>query len=89
MDESEKLARAKQQVAAITGFYIHLIVFVLVMLLLLAINWATTPTIWWVQWPFLGWGVGILAHALAVFGQLPRAVTNWQQRKVEELKNKM
>jgi len=89
MDESEKLARAKQQVAAITGFYIHLIVFVLVMLLLLAINWVATPTIWWVQWPFLGWGIGILGHALAVFGQLPRAVANWQQRKVEELKNKM
>jgi hypothetical protein len=30
MDEREKLARATRQVEAITGFYIHLVVFVLV-----------------------------------------------------------
>ena len=88
MDEREKLARATQQVEAITGFYIHFVVFVLVMILLLVINWAVSP-FWWVQWPFLGWGIGLLAHAFAVFGGAPHFITKWQLRKIKELKDKM
>ena len=38
MNEHEKTVKAAQQVAAITGFYIHLAVFVLVMVLLLVGN---------------------------------------------------
>lgn len=88
MDEREKLARATQQVEAITGFYIHLVVFVLVMVLLLIVNWATSP-IWWVQWPFLGWGIAVLLHAWAVFGQVPHLIKNWQLRKIKQLKDRM
>ena len=50
--EHEKLVRARQQVAAIMGFYIHLAVFLSVMALLLAINFAVyywAGSIWWVQ----------------------------------------
>ena len=90
MNEHEKTAKAAQQVEAITGFYIHLIVFVLVMALLLVINWVTfTDGIWWVQWPLLGWGLGVALHAWAVFGSTPQFVTNWQLRKIKELKDKM
>jgi hypothetical protein len=88
LNEQKKLARAKRQVAAIKGFYIHLFVFVVVMATLLAINLATTG-IWWVQWPFFGWGIGVLAHALAVFGRMPRVIQKWEARKIQELKDKM
>lgn len=88
MDEHEKLERAKQRVGAITGFYIHLTVFVLTMLLLVAINVMVSP-IWWVQWPLLGWGIGLLAHGLAIFWQAPRFIRNWQVRKIKEIKDKM
>jgi hypothetical protein len=88
LKEQEKLARAKRQVAAIKGFYIHLFVFVVVMATLFAINLVTTD-IWWVQWPFLGWGIGVLAHALAVFGRTPRVIQKWEARKIQELKDKM
>ena len=47
LKEQEKLARAKRQVAAIKGFYIHLFVFGVVMATLFAINLAMTD-IWWV-----------------------------------------
>jgi hypothetical protein len=87
-DEHDKLARAVRQVEAITGFYIHLVVFVLVMVLLLIINMVVSP-IWWVQWPFLGWGLGVLLHAFAVFGQVPRFIVKWQLKKIKELKDKM
>jgi 2TM domain len=88
LDEQEKLARAKRQVAAIKGFYIHLFVFVVVMATLFTINLVMT-NIWWVQWPFLGWGIGLIAHALAVFGRMPRVIRNWETRKIQELKDKM
>lgn len=88
MNEIANLALAKRQVAAIKAFYIHLAVFVTVIGLLLAID-ATTGPDWWVQWPFLGWGVGILAHAFAVFGQSPGVIANWEARKVEAVKRRL
>ena len=73
MNEHEKAAKAAQQVEAITGFYIHLVVFALVMALLLVINWVTLEDeIWWVQWLFLGWGLGVALHAWAVYGTTPQ-----------------
>jgi hypothetical protein len=48
------------------GFYIHLAAFVAVMALLLVIN-ALHGGPWWVRWPLLGWGTGLLAHGIATF----------------------
>jgi fatty acid desaturase len=86
-DDAARLARAKRRVAAIKGFYIHLAVFTLVLLGLLAIDLATGRR-WWVHWVFLGWGIGIVAHAIAVFGGLPQAVADWEERKIKELMRK-
>lgn len=88
MNEHEKLTRAKQRVEAITGFYIHLAVFVLVMTILFVVN-LTVGEFWWVQWPLLGWGTGLLAHAALIFGKGPSFIRNWQIRKIHELKDKM
>jgi hypothetical protein len=87
-NEQLKLARAKRDVAAIKGFYIHLFVFALVMALLFFINMAT-GSVWWVQWPFLGWGIGVAAHGLAALGRVQRWVANWEARKLQELKDRM
>lgn len=88
MDEHEKLVNAQQQVYAMTGFYVHLTVFVLVMVGLVIAN-ALSGGTWWVQWVFLGWGAGILLHATLVFGQMPRFVRDWQLRKIKELSDRM
>jgi hypothetical protein len=89
MTEGAKLDRARHEVAAIKGFYIHLLVYVLVMALLFLINVAAS-SIWWVHWPLLGWGTGVLAHGLAVLGRVPpRWVSKWEARKIQELKDKM
>jgi hypothetical protein len=83
-----KLARAKKRVGAIKGFYIHLFVFVVVMIGLFVLNlalkyWAHSP--WWVQWPLLGWGIAVGAHGLAVFGQASKRVADWEERKIRQL----
>jgi 2TM domain len=83
-----KLERAKKQVAAIKGFYIHSFVFVVVMVGLFVLNlalkyWADSP--WWVQWPLLGWGIAVGAHAFAVFGHASKRVADWEERKIRQL----
>jgi fatty acid desaturase len=79
-----KFEQAKRRVAAIKGFYIHLAVFALVLAGLLVID-AATGRDWWVHWVALGWGIGVIAHALAVFGRAPGAVADWERRKVKQL----
>jgi hypothetical protein len=88
MEEHEKLQRAKERVEAITGFYIHLSVYILVNAVLLIIN-VLSGEPWWVQWPILGWGIGVVAHGLAVFFRQPRFIATWQLRKIHEIKNRM
>jgi transcriptional regulator with XRE-family HTH domain len=78
----EQLAFA--HVRKIRGFSFHLAQYLLVMLLLLAINLATHPSRLWVVWPALGWGLGILAHAVRVFELLPFFGADWEKRQVEK-----
>jgi hypothetical protein len=82
--DHERLARARRRVEAMKGFYIHLSIFVLVLAGLFIVN-AVSGGSWWVLWVFFGWGIGVVAHALAVFGRAPRAVAEWEERKVKQV----
>lgn len=88
LTDAQKTELARQKVHAMTGFYVHAVVFALVMLILFAADAAIGGS-WWVQWPLLGWGAGLAAHWALVFGSGLSFLTNWQERKIEELKNKM
>jgi len=85
--EDDKTRRARARVEAMTAFYIHLAIFAAVIVVLAIIDWALGPG-WWVQWVLLGWGIGVVAHYLIVFGETPEYVRRWQERKIEEIKNK-
>ncbi len=80
----EKLARAKQQVAAIKGFYVHLAIYAVINAGLFAINFVSGGP-WWVLWVIGGWGIGVIAHAVGVFARAPKAVADWEARKVKEI----
>ena len=58
---------AQRRAGAKLGFYIHLFAYVAVNLLLVLINYSTNPDYLWFKWPLLGWGIGLLSHAFAVF----------------------
>jgi hypothetical protein len=62
-ERSEALARATTKL----GFYQHLATYVIVIGALLGINLWTSPGYLWFLWPALGWGIGMLAHAVQVF----------------------
>ena len=85
MNEQEiKYKKAKEKVAALKGFYIHLSVFVIVNLGLFLINMVTSPGYLWFIWPFMGWGVGLFSHALFVFGFGSLLGADWEERKIRE-----
>jgi len=49
------------------GFFIHLAAFLIVNAVLIGINLATFRGTYWFQWPLLGWGIGVAAHAGATY----------------------
>ena len=78
-----KLVGAKRQVAALKGFYIHLFIFTVVILGLTLINiFSGRP--WWIVWVLAGWGIGVVAHAIAVFGHTSKRISDWEERKIRE-----
>ena len=76
---------AKKRVEALRGFYVHLTVYVLINLLLCAINLLTSPDSLWFYWPLLGWGIAVALHALRVFSPGGRFGAEWEERKINEL----
>lgn len=83
MQDDAKLAAARRHMEALKGFYIHLAIFCIVMLGLVAIN-AATSSVWWVQWPLLGWGIGVFAHWFAVFSPFKPFSRNWEQKRIDD-----
>jgi signal transduction histidine kinase len=65
--DEEVLRRARKRAKAEVGFYTHLMVYLGVVAFMALINIMTTMYPWFL-WPSLGWGIGLFAHYMAVFG---------------------
>ncbi len=68
MNDDAAGEQVNAQARTTRAFYVHAISFVLVMPALVAWNCLDTR-VWWVQWPLLGWGSGLLSHALTTFAR--------------------
>jgi hypothetical protein len=75
---------ARRYARQVRGFYTHLMVYVLVNASLFAINYFTNPGRIWYGWATFGWGIGLLAHGLAVFAFGGWFGARWEDRKVRE-----
>ncbi len=84
MDNDEVYQEAKQRVHEIKRFYSHLGAYVVVNIVLFAINMITVPETLWFYWPLLGWGVGLAAHGLRVFVRGGVLGKGWERRKLRE-----
>ena len=82
--EYERYQRAKKRVEQIKEFYGHLTSYVVVMLFLLFINLKYTPENLWFFWPMLGWGIGLLFHAMKVSNYTRFLGKDWEERKLKE-----
>ena len=84
----EAYSRAKKRVEEIKGFYAHLIVFVIVNAVLIAINLLVTPGFLWFLIPLCGWGIGLFFHAVFGFGLFGVFTQDWEDKKIKELLEK-
>jgi heme/copper-type cytochrome/quinol oxidase subunit 1 len=87
MADHDAYEQARQRVRAMRGFYIHLLFYILVNGALFIINLAAGAAHgagWWFYWPLLGWGVGLAAHAVGVFGLRGWLGPEWEERKIKE-----
>lgn len=83
MPGSNRYEAARAHVQKLKEFYVHLTAFVLVNAALIAINLLQEPDKLWFHWVLGGWGIGMICHALAVFGE--GFASNWEKRKVEAI----
>ena len=88
MDEEESYKRAKKRVGELRGFYEHLIAYVVVNIMLVIINLVTSPDTLWFYWVTIFWGIGVIWHAISVFGKQGKLGKNWEEKKIKELMEK-
>jgi len=67
MQDQGAYQRAKKRVEARVGFYIHVSIYIAVNVILVIVNLSGSSDNLWFKWPLLGWGIGVLSHALMVF----------------------
>ena len=70
MDEEESYKRAKKRVGELRGFYEHVIAYLVVNIMLVIINLVTSPDTLWFYWVTIFWGIGLIGHAISVYGKL-------------------
>jgi hypothetical protein len=88
----ERYYLAYKRVKRIKGFYIHLLVYVLVNLFILGRKYYDDGSVNFYDWDTFStpifWGIGIIAHASSVFGKDLFFSDNWEERKIKEYMEK-
>lgn len=77
--QAAQYQQARRRAGKKLGWYLHVTVYVLVNLGLMAL--ALSQGRHWALYPALGWGLGLLAHGLAVWLTSPHSP--WWKRMVE------
>ena len=85
LDTQNSYEYARKRAHQLRDFYTHVSIFVLVNVFLLALNLLTSPDHLWFYWPLLGWGIGLGAHAVSVFGVGSVWGQEWEERKIQEI----
>lgn len=82
---NNKYIRAKERVEELKKFYSNLTSYVVVISGLAALNYYVDGWRYmWFLWAALGWGIGLLVHALATFNIMPFFGRDWEERKIKE-----
>ena len=85
MNTEKAYKLAQKRVKAKKGFYWHLSAYVILSTFLILMNLLTAPKPW-ALFPIIGWGVGVLFHALAVFGIPFTGILGkeWEDKQIEK-----
>jgi hypothetical protein len=80
LEEYKKAYREIVMEEAKRSFSVHLVVYVLVNAMLIAVNFIYSPKVIWFFYPLIGWGIGISMHYL--FG------VRWVEKELKETEAK-
>lgn len=87
--EDIRTQNARIRVRKIRQFYNNLITFVLVNILLIAINLFLSPHDLWFYWVTLIWGAALFIQALNIFTIRDQFLGNeWEEKKIKDLLEK-
>lgn len=78
---------AIEYVKNLKGFHISWMTYVVVIAGLYILNITVSPDYLWVVWPALGWGIGIILHAISLFGLFGVFGADWERRQFEKRMN--
>ena len=87
----ERYLLAYKRVKRIKGFYIHLMVYILVNAFIICGNYYDNSYSffkWETYSTALFWGIGLVAHGLSVFGKDIFFGSNWEENKIRKLMEK-
>lgn len=82
---AQQVRQARHRVRRLREFDVHLAIFAVVIGGITLLNWIVSPTVWWVVFPAIGWGIGLAAHAVSVFFEDSILGSAWEERKTREL----
>ena len=84
-DKENKYIRAKERVEDLKKFYGNLTSYLIIIPSLAILNYVTNGWSYaWFLWAAFGWGIGLLAHAMGVYGYSLVTGKNWEERKIRE-----
>lgn len=83
-NEYERYKKASEKVEEIKGFYTHLIAYLFIIPVITFVNINYSPEYYWFFYPMLGWGIGLLFHAIGVFGTDTMFSRDWEERKIKK-----
>ena len=72
---------AKKTVKKKSEFFKHLGSYFIMSGFFIVLNIITSPGVFWAIFPILGWGLGVMFHALSVWG-LPFRGKYWEERAI-------
>ncbi|MEZ4875914.1 MAG: 2TM domain-containing protein [Flavobacteriaceae bacterium] len=84
---AKRYERAKKHVEQLKGFYVHFTIYLIMVPVFIVLNLKTTDFPWAI-FPIVGWGMGVIGHAMEVFHWNPFLGKNWEERKIRELMDK-
>ena len=77
-----------EHVKDIKDFYSHLINYGIVVGAFFILNLITSPNYIWAWWIAIGWGFGVVSHALSVFEITNFFGADWEKKQIEKRLNK-
>ncbi len=82
----DKYNKAKKRVEELKGFYIHLVIYVVINTFILTNISLRSESFW--QWEhfitLVAWGLGVLFHASKTFGFNPLLGKDWEERQIQK-----